>query len=135
VKKIITGFALLLSIMFISSCEKDKGMLPNISFKTGAVYISKDTTLAAGSDFVIGINASKAETVDVLKQFNLSKSVNGGAQQTEFSKALTGTEGDSYSYEYLGTTENSPGQVNKYTFTITNRDGLTNQISVSITIQ
>ena len=119
----------------ISACEKDKGLLPNISFKTGTTYISKDTTLSAGTDFTIGINASKAETVDVLKQFNLSKSVNGGVAVTEYTKSLTGTEGDSYSYDYFNTLENNPGQVNKYTFTVTNRDGLINQVSISITIQ
>ena len=134
-KKNKISIALLCIIAFISSCEKDKGLIPNISFKTGVTYISKDTSLPAGTNFTIGINASKSEDVDVLKQFNISKSVNGAAATSEFTKALEGSEGDNYSYDFTSTLTSNQGQANKYTFTVTNRDGLTNQVSVTINTQ
>jgi len=134
-KSLFISSIVILGTLFLVSCKKDQGLLPVIKFKSTALYVSHDTTLAAGSDFSIGIDASKAESADVLTQFNITKSVNGAASTTEFTKALTGTEGDSYSYDYFGTLENNSGQVNKYTFYVTNRDGLTNQVSVSITIQ
>lgn len=122
-------------IVLISSCEKDEGKLPAISFKTGGTYITMDTSLTAGSTFTIGINASKSEDKDVLKKFNISKSVNGGAAATVFDKDLSGSEGDNYSYDFTSTLESTVGQTNKYTFTVTNRDGLTNQLSLTVTIK
>jgi transposase len=129
---------LVISIAFlalISSCEKDEGKLPNISFKTGTNYTSTTTVKSANSPIVIGINASKAEDKDVLKQFNISKSVNGASNITVFSKVLSGSEGDNYSYDYADTLSSTIGDVEKYTFTVTNRDGLLNQVSLTLTVQ
>ena len=123
------------SLIFISSCEKDEGKLPNISLKTGASYIYKDTTLVAGTTFKIGIVASKSEDKDVLKQFNISRSSNGAAAVSVFSKSMSGTEEDSFAYDYTTSTDSIAGNNSKYTFTITNRDGLTNSVSVTVTAQ
>jgi hypothetical protein len=134
-KTFVKSFLLLSIIAILASCEKDEGKLPNISFKTGGAYLSADATLAGTSVLLIGINASKSEEEDVLKKFNISKSVNGATATTVFDKDLTGAEGDNYSYDYseiLGTTS---GETDKYTFTVTNRDGLTNQVSLTVTIQ
>jgi len=127
----------LVNLLFISltSCEKDEGLLPDISLKTGGNYTSTDVTLPAGSAITIGINAAKTEDKDVLKKFNISQSVNGGATTSVYNQDLSGSEGDTFSYDYTTTLENTPGQVNRYIFTITNRDGLTNQVSVQVTIQ
>jgi len=134
-KNIIQSIALFMGILIIASCEKDEGKLPNISFKTGGSYITGDVNATGGSTIVFGINASKAEKKDVLKKFNISKSVNGGTATTVYSKDLSGSEEDNYSYDQSFVLEASPGQVNKYTFTVTNRDGLTNQVSSTVTIQ
>lgn len=129
-------FALpLAAALFFSSCEKDEGKLPAISFKTGATYTSSDAVLAGGTAFTIGINASKTEDKDVLKKINVSKSVNGATASTVFSKDLSGSEGDNYTYDYSSTLDTNKGQTNKYTFTITNRDGLTNQAALTITVK
>ena len=124
-----------LSFFGLTSCEKDEGKLPAISLKTDAAYVSSDVTRPGGSTITIGIEAAKTESRDVLKKFNISKSVNGGETTTVLSKDLSGSDGDKYSYDYTTTLENTPGQVNKYTFTVTNRDGLVNQVSVQATIQ
>ncbi len=126
------GLALLASI---SSCEKDEGKLPNISFKSGGTYIYRDTTLAAGSSFTIGMAASKAEDKDVLKQFTISRSYNGASGVSVYSKSLSGSEQDYYSYDYTTNTDSVAGQKSKYTFTVTNRDGLTNSVSVTVIAQ
>jgi hypothetical protein len=117
----------------LSSCERDAGKLPDIAFKTGSGYISTNVSLIRGSNFKIGIDAAKTENRDVLKQFNISRSVNGATATTVFSQSLSGAEGDNYSYDYNATLDTTVGQTNKYTFTVTNRDGLVNQVSLTTT--
>lgn len=121
------------TLLQLSSCKEDEGKLPDIAFKTGGSYVSADANLAAGSVVVIGIDAAKTEDKDVLKKFTISKSVNGGATTTVFTKDLTGSEGDNYSYDYNATLGTDVGQVETYTFTVTNRDGLVNQVSLTLT--
>jgi hypothetical protein len=129
-------YSLLISSVFIlSACEKDEGKLPNISFNTSAGYLSADANVAKGASFKIGIIASKAEDKDVLKKFNLSKSVNGAAASTVLDKSLSGAEEDNYSYEYSAVADTIVGQKTKYTFTVTNRDGLVNQVALTVTVQ
>ena len=48
---------------------------------------------------------------------------------------MSGSEEDSFSYDYTTTTDTIAGQKSKYTFTVTNRDGLTNSVSVTVTAQ
>lgn len=134
-KKILIPFFAFIALIMISSCEKDEGKLPNINLKLTVGYIYGDTTMPAGTIFKIGINASKAEDKDVLKQFNVSESINGGALTSIFDKTLSGSEGDNYSYDLQDTLGSVSGQINKYTFTVTNRDGITNQVIVNVTIQ
>jgi hypothetical protein len=122
-----------LLIFTIASCKKDPGRLPAISFKTGAGYISSDATIAKNTPFKIGINAAKTENEDVLKTFNISVSYDGGASTTVYSETLTAAQEDNYSYDMNGTTRGQAG-TEKYTFTITNRDGLINTIAVTMTV-
>ncbi|NVO21638.1 MAG: hypothetical protein HXX13_18200 [Bacteroidetes bacterium] len=134
-KNLLISLIIVSALAFLTSCEKDSGKLPNISFKTGGTYVSKDTTLPAGTAITIGINASKAESKDVLKKFNISQSVNGSSATTVYDKGLSGSEGDSYAYDYATTVATTAGQTSKYTFTVTNRDGLTNQVFLTVTVQ
>ncbi len=126
---------LAMGLLVFSSCEKDGGNLPTISFKTGGSYTSSDATKAVGTSLTIGINAAKAEKKDVLKKIDISRSINGGASTSVFNKDLSGSDGDNYSYDYTGTVDYTAGQTCKYTFTITNRDGLTNQVALTVTAQ
>ena len=133
-KKILSIALLCFSVFLITSCSsEDEGKLPNISFKTGASYTSSNVSLAAGTTLTIGINASKSESADVLKNFNISKSVDGAASTTVFEKALTTEEGNTYSYDLTTNAEATTGQISVYTFTVTNRDGLINQVSLTVT--
>jgi hypothetical protein len=132
-KKLLFGaFVFLGCALFLSSCEKDGGKLPNIEFKTGSGYVSANDTLLGGTSFTIGISASKAEDRDVLKSFNISRSVNGGAAATVYSQSLSGSNGDNYTYDFNTVADTTSGLSAKYTFTVTNRDGLTNQVSLTV---
>ncbi len=121
-----------LALLAFASCEKDEGNLPNISFKTGGSYISSDDTITAGSAILIGINASKSEDRDVLKKFNISKSVNGGASVSIENRDLGKSDEDNFSFDFNSTLDTTNNQSSKYIFTVTNRDGLTNSVSVTL---
>ena len=120
-------------IFLLSSCKKDEGKLPDISFKPGTGYTSANATIAKNTAFKVGINAAKTEKEDVLKTFNISVSFDGGASATVYSETLTAAQGDNYTYDFNRTTRNLAG-TEKYTFTITNRDGLINTITLTITV-
>src|SRR5678815_4833537 len=85
----------------ISSCEKDKGILPAISFKTGSGYTSADGTIAKNTAFLVGIDAAKTEDKDVLKTFNASVSCDGRASSTVYSETLTSAQGDNLSLIHI----------------------------------
>lgn len=131
-KKIFSVIAIIIAFAGFSSCEKDEGKLPNISFKSGTGYVSANITLARDTTVTIGISASKAESKDVLKTFDASVVFDGGASSSFYSETLTGTSGDSYSKDLSITTRNQAG-TEKYTFTVVNRDGLKNNVSLTIT--
>lgn len=127
--------ALCLVVFAFLSCEKDEGLSPEMNFKTGSGYTSADQTMAGGTAYKIGIDAAKSEKHDVLKKFNISKSVNGGSQTSVYDKDLSSDEEDNYSYDYNGTLETTAGTVVKLTFTVTNRDGIVNQKTITLTVQ
>jgi hypothetical protein len=126
--------AMFIAIFSLMSCEKDEGNLPDISFKTTAGYTYQDDSIAANGTFLVGINAAKTEDKDVLKTFNISKSVNGGASTTVQNVTLTSAQEDNYSEDFTLVAGGTPGNTEKYTFTITNRDGLTNTVSFTLTL-
>jgi hypothetical protein len=128
--KNLTLMALICAITCtLGSC--DKGKSPNISFKTGTGYVSSNVYMKKGSSITMGINASKAEDKDVLKHFDISKSVNSGAVNSVYSQDLGGV--DNFSYDYTTTLDTASGVTNKFIFTIVNRDGLTNQVNLTVT--
>lgn len=127
-KKVI-GFAIL--VIVASSC--DEGKLPNIAFKTGGDYVSSDMTVGQGEVVVFGITASKAEKKDPLKKFNVSRSYDGGDNETIKQEDLDSSQGDNFEEDVEITTRNQAG-TEKYTFTVTNRDGLINQVMVTLTV-
>ncbi|MEI6312952.1 MAG: hypothetical protein WCP57_11885 [Bacteroidota bacterium] len=134
-KKVLLSIFILSIVFIISSCEKDEGKLPTISFKTGSGYTSTSSSITKGSNFMIGINAAKSEEADVLKKFNISKSINGATAVSVYNADLTGADADAFSYDYSITNDTVVGQQNKYIFTVTNRDGLTNQVDLTVTVQ
>jgi len=126
-------FLSIFSILFIS-CEKEneEGEL-NISFKTAAGYVYSDATLASETAVKIGIEAETSKATDPIIKFNISESVNGGTPTTVYSQDL---ESANFTYDYAFTlSDATTGNTHKYTFTITNRDGINKQAALTITIQ
>ena len=134
IKKLTTGITLVTIILSLNSCEKDKGILPYISFKTTAGYTSADVTIARNTAFLVGIDAAKSEGNDILKTFDASVTFDAATTSTSFySETLTAAQGDNYSKDLPRTTRNQAGK-EKYTFTVTNKDGLVNSISLTVTV-
>ncbi|MCB9236079.1 MAG: hypothetical protein H6581_30810 [Bacteroidia bacterium] len=126
----------LIALLAFNSCEEDDDMLnPTIQFKTGTGYTANDATLAGGTAVKIGIDAEKEEEKDPLIAFNISRSVNGGADSTVYNQSLTGTDQDMFEYDYNLTLGTTSGQTEKYTFTVTNKDGLQGQVGLTLTVQ
>ena len=126
-------FAGLLLLAF-TSCEKDEGKLPDIAFKTGGSYTSEDKTVAQGEMITVGITADKTEDKDVLKTFNVSASFDGGTNQTVSNENIPGAQEDHFEKDVVITARNQAG-TEKYIFTVTNRDGLINSVSLTLTVQ
>ena len=126
------------ALVNLSSCEKDKGTLPNISFKTGTVgsvtYTSTDQHVNVGDILNVGINCSKSEGEDVVKTLNESLSINGGAATTVKNTTIPTANEDSYNEDYLITAAGASGNTLKYTWTVSNRDGLLNSVSLTLTV-
>ena len=127
---------LLLAIAFstFSSCEKDEGKLPDIEFLTGGAYVSADKVVGQGEVIVVGIKASKTEDKDVLKTFNVSVSYDGGPSTTVSNVTLTSAQEDTYTAD-IPLVMRSQAGTERYTFTVVNRDGLTNSVSLTLTVQ
>ena len=120
-------------IFTLSSCEKDKGTPPLITFISSAGYIHGDTTVATGSTVKFGVNTQLGEAGDVLKTLNLSKSVDGAADVTVSTTPIPTAQQDNYSQTdsvVLG----SAGHTERYTYTVTNRDGITNNVKLTVTV-
>ncbi|MEP6617361.1 MAG: hypothetical protein ABJA57_12310 [Ginsengibacter sp.] len=134
-KKINQYILVSLTVLLIcgSSCKKDPGKLPDISFISDTGYTSSDAALGKNEPFKIGINAAKTEEEDILKTFNISVSYDGGPSESILSQTLATSQGDNYTYDLVKSTRNQAG-IEKYSFTITNRDGLVNTVSLTLTV-
>jgi hypothetical protein len=129
----LTAFIVIIVLTVFSAC--DKGKLPNIAFKTGGTYLSADKTVAKGDTVLVGIKASKAETSDILKTFNESVFYDGSGAATSLDdETLSGSQNDSYDKDFKVVARKQAG-TEKYTFTVVNRDGLTNSVSLTLTVQ
>ncbi len=134
-KKILSFAAIIITITFVASCKKeeDEGLVPNIVFKTGAAYVSGNATLKKDTTVTVGITASKAEDKDVLISFDESRSYDAAASTSVFAETLSGSNGDSYSKDITIHTRTTAG-TEKYTFTVINKDGLKNSVSLTLTV-
>lgn len=130
------SISLVIATFAIFACnkEEDKMILPKIEFKTGAGYTSNDTTTFQKDTLLVGIIAVKTEENDVLKTFNVSVSYDGGTATSVYNQILTASEGDNFSTDYNIITRDEPGS-EKWVYTITNRDGLINSVSLIVTVK
>lgn len=129
-----TLLILALCASIFSSCkEEDEGDELHIQFITDSGNVYSDTTLPGGSNVTIGIEAETEKPQDPIISFNVSESVNGAADSTIHQE--TGLDDTAISYQNIYTIGTVSGNTNKYTFTITNRDGINKQVSLTVTVQ
>ncbi len=132
--KFILLFVAALS-MGLTSCSKDDDetpvdVTPNLDFKGGSDYISTDAVVTAGEAFKIGITASSnANSGKKLKSVVLTITSNNviiGGDTAEFSES-------SYNRDYE-ITMSDPGE-SVLKFVVTDKDGQTKTISLTITAE
>lgn len=132
-KKIASLITFTAVISFIGTgCKKDKHVPPNINFKTGAGYTSADGTVARNTAVKVGIIADKVE--DDMNTYNVSYAYDATATTTTFQTfTLSGGEQQHYDKEVTFNTRNQAG-TEKWTFTITDKDGNIAQKQVVLTV-
>ena len=132
--KTMAAILLLLTSVTIFSCEKDEHTPPNIDFKTGTGYTSADATVGQSEAVLIGVNVEKTE--DELSTFDVSVSLDGAANQSiaGYPETIGASEEDGFSRDITVTTRAQAG-TEKYTFTVTDRDGNITQEAITLTVQ
>jgi len=115
------------------SCKKDEMIPPTIDFTTGTGYTSTDSHIALDTDFKIGVSAKRTEDKDDLKTFVVTVSFDGEAATTIDNVTLPAAQAGEFTKDYDLTTRNAVG-TEKYSFTVTNRDGLITTRIITITV-
>ncbi|HEY9008889.1 MAG TPA: hypothetical protein VIM75_22290 [Ohtaekwangia sp.] len=124
-------FFLLAAVALMWSC--DPHVPPSIEFKTGANYISQDTTVAKDTSLTVGIIARKKE--DDMKTYNISYAYDGAqSTTTQQTFTLTGSEEQYYEKDYTFRVRNQAG-VEEWSFVITDRDGNIAKLKLKITVK
>ena len=134
--KSVLSFSLFIAIfVFINACskEEDKMIPPVLEFKTGTGYTSADATVGKNTAVKIGIHAEKTEGEDYLKTFSGGHAFDGGAETNDSTMILPESAHDLFETDINITTRNQTG-LEKYIFTITNRDGLIVSKSITLTV-
>ena len=126
-------FIIATGVILFSSCKKDEMIPPTIDFATGTDYTFGDAHVALNTGFKIGVDAKRIEDKDDLKTFMVTVSYDGGAETTIDNVTLTSAQAGEFTKDYDLTTRNVAG-TEKYTFTVTNRDGLIMSKSITITV-
>jgi hypothetical protein len=122
----------LVAVAFFSSCEHDEHKPPVVSFKTDAGYTSSDATVAKGAAIKVGVVGTKVE--DDMKTYNISYAFDGATTtSTKETFTLTGAEQQHYDKDYEFTVRNQAG-VEKWYFTVTDRDGNIAKLSLTLTV-
>jgi len=134
-KTLFRTFLVITIFSFVfASCnkEEDEGNELKINFKAETGYNYTDATLPGGTAVKVGVEAETEKPQDPIIKFNISESVNGGDASTVYSEDI---EAATYAYDYNFELDTVTGNVHKYTFTITNRDGLNAQKSITFTVE
>ena len=106
---------------------------PTIDLKTGPGYTSSDTHIALNTNFTVGVVAKRTEGNDDLKTFTVTVSYDGMSDVTITTDTLTSAQAGEFTKDYPLKTRDTAG-TEKYSFTVTNRDGLITTKSITITV-
>ncbi|HNY03432.1 MAG TPA: hypothetical protein PKG48_12620 [Bacteroidales bacterium] len=124
------GLAMVAGLMFFSSCSKDEtqDLTPSINFAAGTGYVSGDATLQVNEDFKVGINAfANTNSGSKLAKLTITRVFNNYpvSQDTVFSAASINL--------VINATANSQVGPEKWYFKVTDKDGQSKEISLTIT--
>lgn len=137
-KKTIKLFSLLVmaGAMVFTSCKKDDETepvdnTPVITFMGGTGYISADASLTPGATFNVGINASESpNSKKNLESFKVVRTFNN-ENTTVFEELNIGAT--DYSWEDGGLIALAVAGEERWTFTITDKDGESKELFFTIT--
>ncbi len=121
------------ALFMASSCDKGGNPYPTINFRqtnTSVSYVSKDTTLYRGTIFNVGIEASKTGPDGFLKSFKITRSINNGPDTTLLQASLNTV----YFSQFYSYTAGDSGNLEHYTFTIGNANGLYTSVAFTDTV-
>lgn len=138
-KALLNLFVLLAVLAAFTSCGKDDdndpaGTKPDISFRTTPPYISQDISLPGGTLVVIGVNAAPTTVGDSLTHYTITESINGGAATTVHDAAISESQALDFFNTFTRTLGDTNGETHKYTFKVTTNKGVSNEISLTVTI-
>jgi hypothetical protein len=122
----------LLTFSFSCKKEKDKQIPPDIAFKTGPGYVSGNAIVGTNDTIQVGITASKTEDKDLLVRFVATQQYDASA--TIVTLLNESFNEDNYSKDMTIITRKMAG-IETYTYTIINRDGLTNTVTLVLTVK
>ena len=131
----ISAVLILITCFLFFACNReiDKRIPPTLTLKTGAGYISVNTTVGTNDTLLVGVDVAKTE--DALKTFNVSYAFDGApSTTTNLSETLQGndqTVGFSRNVQII--TRNVTGS-EVWTFTVTDLDGNIAQKSITLTV-
>jgi hypothetical protein len=131
--QLLANLLLITNIGLFTSCKKDstEDLTPTINFIGGADYVSSDVTLAPGADFLVGINASANTSSNTkLASFKVVRTF-ANVPETVFETSSSINSG-TYTWSDNLTAKESAG-TERWTFTITDKDGETSEVSFNIT--
>jgi hypothetical protein len=129
--KLLAGLVLLTSIGFFTSCSKDstEDLSPSISFIGGTGFTDGDVSLDAGELFKVGITAAaNATSGKNLVKFKVVRTFDNIPVTVLDSTINT----DNFSVQFTTTAVPEVGQ-ERWTFTITDKDGELNELSFIVT--
>jgi hypothetical protein len=121
----------LVGAVMISSCggegdDTPEPIGPTLQFLGGAEYVSSDVELTAETPFAVGIRGTHTENIEKLR---VSVSINGANAGTLFDSSFK-----TKSLDYVFNHETGPAaQTEKYTFTLTDKNGVETSRSITIT--
>jgi hypothetical protein len=127
---IICGFA---GSVVLSSCEKkDEHTPPKIVFKTGAGYTSGNAIVGKDSTIKVGVTCDKTE--DELSKLNVSYAYDGATTTTTKDDfTIAAADEDHFEKDYTIKARSTAGS-EKWTFTVTDRDGNLSNVSLTLTV-
>ncbi len=117
------------TFVFQSCNDKEKvdPKPPTMNFLGGVGYTSSDVTIGVGTPFTIGITANHSSK---MKNFKVTLSTDGGVALPVLDSSIN-TENLTYSLTDVAAS--TVGVTKQYSFTVTDKDGLSTTITITIT--